>query len=274
MGLPQPSCGHRFLRVALFFYMFFYWLIGVIILSIGIYAEIAKWNYQSMVDVFVTPSSIMVVVGVFMFILGSVGCIGALRENIILLKIFGWTHTIIFLLLLICGITALIFRGQAKSFVSKTFRNTIEDYYNDPDIQFTIDSIQQNFDCCGGFDFQDWENNIYFSCDSPGVTACGVPFSCCKSAKTDVVINTQCGNGVRKGIQHPYEIADTIYVTGCTDAVLTWAEDNLGLMGGVALAFAVTQILGIFMTFLFISQIEKERDEWDGGAPAAEPLRT
>ncbi|XP_038060950.1 tetraspanin-15-like isoform X2 [Patiria miniata] len=255
MSIPKPSCGHRFLRVALFFYMFFYWLIGVVILSVGIYAEIAKWNYQSMVDVFVTPSSIMVVVGVFMFILGSLGCIGALRENIILLKIFGWTHAIIFILLLVCGIIALIFRGQVKDLVSQSFKNTIEDYYNDPDIQFTIDSIQLNFDCCGGFGFEDWENNIYFMCSSPGVTACGVPYSCCKSAETDIVVNTQCGNGVREGVQHRYEVSDIIHVSGCTDAVLTWAEDNLGLMGGIALAFAFTQIFGIGLIFLFVDRI-------------------
>ncbi len=272
MGLPQPSCGHRCLRVALFFYMFFYWIIGVTILTIGIYAEVAKWNYQTMVDVFVTPSSMMVVVGIFMFILGLLGCIGALRENILLLKIFAWTHALIFILLLVCAIIALVFKGQAKDLVSSSFKNVIEDYYNDPDIQFTIDSIQQNFECCGGFDFNDWENNIYFSCDSPGVNACGVPYSCCVSTKANAVPNTLCGNNVRENNPHPYAVDDKIYVRGCTDAVLTWAEDNLGLMGGVALAFSITQIIGIFMTFLFITQVEQERDEYDGG-PAAQPMK-
>ena len=34
--------------------------------------------------------------------------------------------------------------------------------------------------CCGLNDYNDWENNIYFNCSSPGVEKCGVPFSCCQ----------------------------------------------------------------------------------------------
>ena len=42
------------------------------------------------------------------------------------------------------------------------------------------------FECCGGFGFQDWENNVYFNCNSPGVNACGVPYSCCISTKVGI----------------------------------------------------------------------------------------
>jgi len=34
--------------------------------------------------------------------------------------------------------------------------------------------------CCGLQDYDDWEQNIYFNCSSPGVESCGVPFSCCQ----------------------------------------------------------------------------------------------
>ena len=62
-------------------------VIGASILGIGIYAEIEKRDYEAVTDVFVSPSSLMIAVGAIMFILGFVGCIGVLRENITLLKI-------------------------------------------------------------------------------------------------------------------------------------------------------------------------------------------
>ena len=40
--------------------------------------------------------------------------------------------------------------------------------------------------CCGVHRFKDWEANIYFNCTSPGVEACGVPFSCCKHSDVSI----------------------------------------------------------------------------------------
>lgn len=40
------------------------------------------------------------------------------------------------------------------------------------------------FKCCGGKNTNDWDQNIYFNCTSPGNEACGVPFSCCKSVSS------------------------------------------------------------------------------------------
>ena len=61
-------------------------------------------------------------------------------------------------------------------------------------------------ECCGGGinGPDDWENNVYFNCSSKifvngieytPIEACGVPYSCCR--RDDVVINSQCGFGVR-----------------------------------------------------------------------------
>lgn len=62
-------------------------IIGAVILSFGIYAEVVKWNYQGVSSVVLSPSSVMIAIGGFMFALNFIGWIGALRENITLLKI-------------------------------------------------------------------------------------------------------------------------------------------------------------------------------------------
>ncbi|XP_072038161.1 tetraspanin-15-like isoform X2 [Amphiura filiformis] len=259
MGLPRPSCGHRCLRFLLFFYMFVFWAIGSTLLGLGIYAEIEKRSYEAVTDVFVSPSSLMIAVGAFMFILGFIGCIGTLRENIILLQIFAWTLAVVFALQLITAIVAFVFRNKASALVSDGIRGAIEDYYNDPDIHFAIDTLQQEFECCGGYDFNDWDNNIYFTCGQRGPTACAVPYSCCISTKVDMVPNTQCGYKVRENSPTRFDVDNMIFVRGCTDAMKLWAEDNLKTMAVVVLVLAIPQIAGIFMTFLFILQVEDEQ---------------
>lgn len=69
-------------------------LIGAAILSVGIYAEVSKWDYEGVTNVLLSPSSVMIAIGGFMFILNFLGWIGALRENVTLLKIVSMSKCI------------------------------------------------------------------------------------------------------------------------------------------------------------------------------------
>ncbi|XP_033113891.1 tetraspanin-15-like isoform X2 [Anneissia japonica] len=259
-GLPKPTCGHRILRIILFIYDVGFWLIGGVILGIGIYAEVEKKDYIAVVDVMVTPTIFMIFVGSFMFVLGFIGCLGTLRENITLLRIFGITLAVVFTLQLIGAILALAFKGQTENLVKNGLQHSIRNYYNDPDIQFAVDAMQQNFECCGGHDYDDWENNIYFMCNTGVASSCGVPYTCCVSTKDEMIPNTQCGDEVRKGITNRLQLQGKIYIRGCVDAFSAWAEDNLALIAGIILGFALPQIAGIWMTFGFIQQIKEENE--------------
>ena len=56
-------------------------------ISIGLYARFEKTAYQEFFsDILTDPAFALIIVGCVMFILGFSGCIGALRENICLLK--------------------------------------------------------------------------------------------------------------------------------------------------------------------------------------------
>ncbi|XP_071828775.1 tetraspanin-15-like [Apostichopus japonicus] len=252
-----PSCGHACLRVALVIYMIFFWLIGAAILSVGIYAEVSKWDYEGVTNVLLSPSSVMIAIGGFMFILNFLGWIGALRENVTLLKIFGWTLLVVFFLQLFGALLAIVFSTQTRRIVDTTIQRNVRLYYDDPDIHFALDSLQTEFECCGGADYNDWDLNIYYDCDGRAVTACGVPYSCC-TPSLDPVVNTQCGYKVREGDHHPLTLQDDIFIRGCTSALAVWIQDNLKLMMGLLLGLCVPQLIGCGMTFKFIIQVEQE----------------
>ena len=68
---------------------FLFQLIGVIVLAIAIWIAQLKKDYESINDLLTSPTILAIVAGAFMIIMAFAGLIGALRENLILLKLVG-----------------------------------------------------------------------------------------------------------------------------------------------------------------------------------------
>lgn len=67
-------------------------LIGGLTVAIGLYARFEKTAYQDFFnDIVMDPAFALIIVGGIMFVLGFTGCIGALRENVCLLKFVSTT---------------------------------------------------------------------------------------------------------------------------------------------------------------------------------------
>ncbi|TNN49568.1 Tetraspanin-33 [Liparis tanakae] len=111
----------------------------------------------------IDPAVILIVAGVVMFFITFCGCIGALRENIRLLKTT---------------------RGALGKFVKKA----IVHYRDDLDLQNLMDYIQKEFKCCGWNNYTDWSWNLYFNCsqENPSSERCAVPYSCCTPVPGEV----------------------------------------------------------------------------------------
>ncbi|NXT15886.1 TSN14 protein, partial [Prunella fulvescens] len=164
------------------------------------------------------PVVLVLVVGIVMFTLGFAGCVGALRENICLLK-FVSKH------LLFGGILEIIY----------PLNKLLECIY-----------LLQNH-CCGAQGPEDWDFNIYFNCKSESKSRekCGVPFSCCIPDPAQKVVNTQCGYDIRKKSKSQWD--DQIFVKGCIHALEAWLPRNIYIVAG---------IFGIFLARTLISDIE------------------
>eukprot|EP00795_Rhopilema_esculentum_P005006 gene5006-111_t len=171
-------------KYTLFFLNILFWLIGLALLAVGIYVKSLKELgsvFKSTVPWYFDPSIYFIIIGAAIFIIAFLGCIGALRENICMLKTFEY---IIYLLMLLelGGALGLYFaKDKAKGVVKDALKKTIPNYRDDIDLQSIIDYFQENVKCCGIDTYDDWESNIYFNCSSPGAEACGVPYSCCKN---------------------------------------------------------------------------------------------
>lgn len=245
-------------KYLLFIFNFIFWIISLVMVSIGVYARMMKHAETALACLSVDPAIMLMVVGVLMFIITFCGCVGSLRENICLLQTFCVCLTLIFILQLAAGILGFIFSDKARNKVTEVINRAIVHYRDDIDLQNLIDFGQREFGCCGGVTYTDWSQNMYFSCkdDNPSRERCSVPFSCCIMSKDKVVINTMCGQGMQE--LEFAQAGNHIYTHGCIDKLVNWIHSNLFLLGGIALGLAIPQLVGILLSQILINQIKDQ----------------
>uniref|UniRef100_A0A8C2I332 Tetraspanin-33 n=1 Tax=Cyprinus carpio TaxID=7962 RepID=A0A8C2I332_CYPCA len=224
-------------------------------LSIGVYAKVQKatglqcfWGFSTDAvrdTFFIDPAVILIVVGVVMFFITFCGCIGALRENIRLLKIFSFSLTLVFLTQMVIAILGFFYSDQTRDALGKFVKKAIVHYRDDLDLQNLMDYIQKEFKCCGWNNYTDWSWNLYFNCtpSNPSTERCAVPFSCCTPLPGETVINTMCGFGVQT--QDHLDTTKSIYPVGCADRAVIWIESHLLLVGALTLGLALPQSLSV-----------------------------
>ncbi|XP_072439024.1 tetraspanin-14-like isoform X2 [Chiloscyllium punctatum] len=259
----QVNCLFKYI---LFTLNIIFWVAGAGLLAITFWA----WNEKGVLKIqSITelkgfdPVWVVLVVGSVTFILGFAGCIGALRENICLLKFFSITIGTIFTVELVAGILAFVFQDTVKEHVQKFIRDNIKVYRDDIDLQNLIDAVQKYMQCCGAAGPDDWDSNLYFNCSKENTSRerCGVPFSCCLPDPANVV-NTQCGYDIRSQNKNAIKDSLIIYTKGCVQAFEDWLPKNIYFVAGAFLVIALLQMFSIYLARSLISDIEALKAGW------------
>ncbi|XP_024153588.1 tetraspanin-14 [Oryzias melastigma] len=253
---PEVSCCFKYL---MFSYNIVFWLAGAAFIAIGFWAWSEKGILLDLTQVTrlhgFDPVWLVLVVGGVTFTLGFAGCVGALRENICLLKFFSGVIGLIFFLELTAAVLAVVFQSQLREWINDFFLQNIRAYRDDIDLQNLIDSLQKMNQCCGAQEPDDWNQNLYFNCNVTNRSRekCGVPFSCCIPDPTDLVINTQCGYDVRS----KKDWTGLIFTKGCIAALEEWLPRNLYIVAFVFVVISLLQMVGIYLAKTLISDIQK-----------------
>uniref|UniRef100_A0A8C0BF32 Tetraspanin-15 n=1 Tax=Buteo japonicus TaxID=224669 RepID=A0A8C0BF32_9AVES len=211
-------------------------ILGLMILCVGIYAEVERQKHKTLEGIFLAPAIILLLLGFTMFGVSFVGMVGSLRDNRTLLKMVRPSpqHFIFFFICLLLKLYGMVFILPRLI--------GIRHYYDDLDFKNILDFVQEKFSCCGGDEYRDWEVNQYHSCNGSGPLACGVPYTCCIRKVPGEVINTLCG--YRTLDKERLELLNVIHVRGCIHAVGLWLKDNFEATLGIVCSLLLPQVHG------------------------------
>jgi len=258
-------------KYLIFLLNFAFWLFGGLLIGIGTYAFLDKWSgiglpkVDTIYDVVLDISLVLIISGAVIFIVSFAGCVGALRENTCLLKFYSLCLLVFFLLEMAIAIIGFVFPHTMQATLEESFTDKIiQSYREDVDLQNLIDFAQQEFRCCGlsSEGYLDWSKNEYFNCSSEDAQKCGVPWSCCINA-TNIsgrLVNFMCGNNAQKS--PVAEASKIVWTSGCIEIVRAWAERNLYTIAGIALGIALSQLFVIYLGKTLEGQIELQKASW------------
>merc|ERR1740123_997829 len=105
------------------------------------------FKLNTIFDVIFNVGFLLLLIGVVVFIVSFAGCIGALRENMCLLKFYSFCLLLFFLFEMALAALGFIFPYKVNVFLENTLsKELIENYRDDLDFQNLIDLVQKDFE--------------------------------------------------------------------------------------------------------------------------------
>jgi len=237
------GCGITLVKYLLFIFNLVFALCGLALLIAGAltYANIDKANFfmdkvNNEVN-FSAPPIILIVVGSIIFVIAFFGCCGAIRESHCMIVTFAVFLLVILIIQIAIGIFIFVKRDSDawNQAVNTSLSEIFANYHNDNNTRQQVDDLQRNLECCGvhGPDFWGSEH--------------GIPQSCCVNPEISQCVNTSPG-------------AHQVFQTGCAEALKELLR-NIGLiLGIIAIAVGVIEIIGVVFALCLASSIRnKER---------------
>ncbi|XP_070780057.1 tetraspanin-10 [Enoplosus armatus] len=246
-----------FLKYFLFLCNLVFTVLGLVVLGLGMWGLISKESFaqEKIGSIATDPMLILVTLGFVLTMLCLSGCVGALRENCSLLKLFSAAVLVLITAQVMTAIIAYSLQDQIGGYLRSGMLAAMVRYQDDLDLRFITDEIQTNLQCCGADNYRDWEINIYYNCSAPGVLACGVPATCCVDPlENGTVWNSQCGLGAQ--LLDEFTAQSVIFLGGCLGGISRWIEQHEGLIGTVGIVVLGVQILTLFITTRLLESIQ------------------
>ncbi|KAM6039196.1 CD63 antigen isoform 1-T2 [Chlamydotis macqueenii] len=214
--------GMKCVKFLVFIFNFIFWVCGVALIAIGIYARVAldKALAVSAASASSTPIAILVL-GVIIFFISFFGCCGAWKESYCMVTTFAILLSIIFLVEIAAAIAGYVFKDKVRSVLEEGLWDAMRKYGEDQPLTEAVDELQRDFTCCGANNYTDWATIERFRVNNT------VPHSCCR-------VNTASCN-IRPS-------PATVYEKGCLQSIEAWMKKNILIVAAVALGIAFFEV--------------------------------
>ncbi|XP_076651837.1 uncharacterized protein LOC143358539 [Halictus rubicundus] len=223
-------------------------LTGIMIISIGTTIYTVNDDFSYFLDPkYISPATLLVIVGILVFVIAFLGCFGALRESTCMVLVFAVSLSLVLTLELAAAITAYALQDDIKNVLVKNINDTMHQYTEDKDAKQAIDFLQSKLFCCGYNSYHDWDEiRINEKID--------LPESC--HAMDNITDFSVLGYGY------------SIYETGCVKNLSIIIHRSALYIGTGAVAIALIQFTGIMFACILGKAIrrqktERERRRWE-----------
>lgn len=162
----HPCYGYSFMDYFLKYFLIMcnllFTVLGLLILALGVWGLISKESFaqEKISSIGTDPMLVVLSVGFLLTALCLSGCVGALRENRCLLKLFSATVLVLIAAQVIVAIVAHTLQDQIEGNLRSGMLVAMARYQDDLDLRFITDEIQSNLQCCGVDNYRDWEINM------------------------------------------------------------------------------------------------------------------
>lgn len=248
--MGEMGCGHRCLKFTLFAFNFLFWVLGLVVLGVGIYSRINGGNYDSLLGEggVTSAANILIASGIFVSLIGFIGCCGAMKQSKVMLIIYFVLVLLIFLLEIIAGAIAYTKKEPMEKHLTANLLKVVDTNYGkkDPDAATkamvkALDWFQQTVKCCGASGYEEWKtSSVWYK--NANNTALLAPKSCCMDESL-----AKCN-----------ENKATIYTIGCIDQGKIFVKKHLWQVGGVGVGIAIVQIFVMVAAILLCRNISEE----------------
>lgn len=235
---------------------FVFWLTGLGLLVVGILSKYA-FSYllklSSDINYNLAPY-IMIGCGVFVVLVGFIGCWAAVKEHGWALKMYMFILVLLVVVEVGGAIAGYVMRGKLSDGLKKGLTNAVKNYYTNEELKTAMDKVQSSYiECCGVDSYKDYSyvnstagGNNTAGGDNTSFNQYKVPKTCCKDGKIDGCKFDQLIND---------NTTDTgFYNEGCYEELLIKTKAKFVIFGGTALGIAVFQIMGIVFAYCLTKQ--------------------
>lgn len=133
-------------------------LTGIMIISLGTTIFAVHEDFSHFLDPsYFSPATLLVVVGVLIFVIAFCGCCGALRESTCMVLVFAVSLSLVLILEFAAAIAAYSLQDGIKALLSDKIQATMKVYDTNDEARAAVDFLQSTLRCCGYNGSEDWD---------------------------------------------------------------------------------------------------------------------
>jgi hypothetical protein len=244
------ACGPKIVQYTFFAFNFLIWILGIVVLGVGIWSHAEAGSWKSLVDLdsIGQAANLLIAAGIIVAILGFLGCWGAVKKVRVLLVLYAVVVLLIFILEIAAGIYAYKKKDKVEAKIASAVKKGIEVNYGKGDkasvlVTKAVDLFQKKIKCCGVKGPGDYQHSYWKEHNSTNHQS--VPLSCCRKETN--------GCNVNVGVN-----STNIWNNGCVDQSKKWAQGNMMYLVNVGVVIAVVELAGIVCAVCLWFSFRKE----------------